>query len=85
MYYIKCGGCNKEFISQKHGTKYCCDECRKAAQKQRDRERNEKKDLKPPTVAEINAKARAEGMSYGKYMAMKYIEEQRNASTLKEL
>ena len=63
--------------------------CKRAAQSQRDKERAEdpsflkKTDNKPKSnINEINRKAREAGMSYGKYVAMKYIEEHRNGSAM---
>ena len=89
MYHKKCAYCKKDFYAKTHQTKYCCMKCKRAAQSQRDKERAEdpsylkKTDNKPKSnINEINRKAREAGMSYGKYVAMKYIEEHRNGSAM---
>lgn len=86
----KCKSCGKPFFAPTHNTKYCSPECAKAAKKKREhqywedkkeQQYDEKKDPKS-ALSEINSLAIAAGMSYGKYVAMKYIEEQRNVSTM---
>ena len=87
---IKCKCCGKYFEHHNYCKKYCSPECTKAARKKREQQYwedkkeqqyDEKKDPKS-ALSEINSLARAAGMSYGKYVAMKYIEEQRNVSTM---
>lgn len=69
-----CGYCEKEFKTMRKRT-YCSSECRIAAngQKQRvaDRKLKAKRDKSKPkfTLAQVNAMARAEGLTYGQYMA----------------
>lgn len=88
MHNKKCKGCGKQFYAIQHNTKYCSKACRDAAQKERDAgwpDRKKEPD-KLPSVAETNRQARAAGMTYGKYVAMKYIEEQRkNESAMQRL
>ena len=91
MHYKKCVYCDKEFYADRHQTRYCSMKCRRAAQEQRNKERDkeqenyiEKTDNKPHTsnLLEINRRAREAGMSYGKYVAMQYIKEHKNVSTM---
>ena len=73
MTTIICARCGKEVPHTGRAQKYCPD-CAKAAKGERDRVRT----FKPPArlrrpdnaLSDINAKARAAGMTYGKYVAM---------------
>ena len=65
------------FIKQNYNQRYCCDECRRKGNQRKARERYRqqiaaKQKNKKPTLADINSKARAAGMTYGKYMAQEY-------------
>lgn len=84
---IPCRICGKLFDS-KHGSIYCSDECRKIAIKEQTKrrsgyyreyykkQRTEKKTKKRKSeISDINAEARALGMTYGQYQAMKYLKE----------
>lgn len=84
---MKCGWCGKEYDSGRKNTKYCCDECRKAAavkgKKEREKKyrkrrveeakkklnRNRKPNAEGLSLSEVNALAREEGLTYGKYLA----------------
>lgn len=60
----ECAWCGKFFDSDRK-KKYCCDECRiKAYQKRPTRRKKPKLSL-----AEVNALAREEGLTYGQYFA----------------
>lgn len=73
MSTIICARCGKEVPHTGRSQKYCPD-CAKAAKNERDRVRT----FKPQTrlrcpgnaLNDINAEARAHGMTYGKYVAM---------------
>lgn len=84
MHYIKCKCCRKGFYAARLNTRYCSDACRKEAKSQRDAEKyeEEKKSIKKSSLTEVNRMAREAGMSYGKFVAMKYIEEHRNDTTV---
>lgn len=77
---IRCDGCGLIFEKQNYNQHYCCDECRRQGylKKQRERYRQQKalkqkmQKNKKPTLSEINQRARAAGMTYGKYMAQEY-------------
>lgn len=77
----KCKNCGKEFEPANNRQVHCCPECRIAYswQRQKDRQKlnragNKKKRRKKQTstLADQNKKARACGLSYGKYVAQKY-------------
>lgn len=75
----ECEWCEKVFTSKSTANKYCCVECRKEAQafkqkydRQKDRERRGL-GIRPTkkaklTIEEICRRAKAEGLSYGKYV-----------------
>lgn len=80
-----CLYCGQPFITEKGPKKYCSEECLKAQQKLNQKRRDKeyamrKKERKTGRKAErLNDKirsAREAGMSYGKYVAMQYIESQ---------
>lgn len=58
--------CGKEFMGSRT-QRYCSPKCRGNS--------GEEKPKKAPTVAEVAQEASEKGMSYGKYVAMQYIEE----------
>lgn len=76
----KCEYCDLIFEKKKNNQRYCCPECSKAGRlrKSRDYHRAERlakqkqKENKKPTLSDINQRARAAGMTYGKYMAQEY-------------
>ena len=77
----KCKNCGKEFEPVCNRQKHCCPECRIAYswKRQKDRQKTgqnrkqkEKKKKQTSTLADQNKKARACGLSYGKYVAQKY-------------
>lgn len=87
MHNKKCKLCGKPFLTANLNTKYCSPDCKKEARKRMEHQRWEDEKgrrcrKKPSTLSETNRLAREAGMSYGKYIAMKYMEEQRNASTM---
>lgn len=76
-----CLHCGKEFLdkSKSHLQRYCTEECCKMARKLRSNEPKENKETPKPRVKkksnaekiqEINNKARAMGLSYGKYILL---------------
>jgi bacteriophage lambda ninG protein len=77
----KCKNCGKEFEPVCNRQKHCCPECRivYSWKRQKDRQKTgqnrkqkEKKKKQTSTLADQNKKARACGLSYGKYVAQKY-------------
>ena len=74
IYHKICPECNTQFTSNSTGRKYCCDACKQKGKRRvgaeyRQRKKEEEK-IKPigMTLAEIGAAAKAEGLSYGKYV-----------------
>lgn len=66
---LVCGWCEKEFVSMRKKT-YCSNECRYEANGRKRKQTAKSKKTKPKfTLAQVNAMARAEGLSYGQYMA----------------
>lgn len=80
----ECVECGKRFLSNRSHGKYCCEECRAAGKRKKGREafhkyyerqkaagqsEKEKNRMRSLNLAEINALARKEGLSYGQYMA----------------
>lgn len=78
----RCKICQKHFIANRSNMVYCSPKCREAGKRLQTREwlaedrakdKAPKKDKKPKekplSIAEINARALAEGLSYGKYVA----------------
>ena len=61
--------CNKEFMGART-QQYCCPDCRSTTRKNIPK--------KACTIDEIVRKAKANGMSYGKYVAMLYETERKN-------
>ena len=80
MMEISCENCGLIFEKQNYNQHYCCDACRRQGNKRKSQERyrqqkalnQRKKKNKKPTLSEINQRARAAGMTYGKYMAQEY-------------
>lgn len=77
---VRCENCGLIFEKQHHRQAYCCDACRQQGKRRKQTERyrqlkelnQSKRKNKKPTLADINSKARAAGMTYGKYMAQEY-------------
>lgn len=74
---MRCGNCGLIFEKQNYNQRYCCDACRRKGNSRKSKERYRlqkiaKQKNKKPTLADINNKARAAGMTYGKYMAQEY-------------
>jgi len=75
-----CQECGKIFVKQTNNQRYCCEECKRIGQRRKSREyqkmnyvrKGQPKKKRPPSLAEINQRARAAGMTYGKYMAKEY-------------
>lgn len=79
----KCRLCQKCFVAKRSDSVYCSPGCRKEGTRLYDKERKaeerarnkeiQKAENKPKkkslSIAEIDAMARAEGLSYGKYVA----------------
>ena len=65
-----CAWCGKEFINNT-GAKYCCDDCRKIANGRKNPDNPQSRQgrgSKPKlSLAEANALARSEGLTYGQY------------------
>jgi predicted nucleic acid-binding Zn ribbon protein len=70
MYWCTCAICGKKFLWKNSGKKFCSDECKAKYEPPR---RERKKEEKGNSLTEDAAEARKMGMSYGKYMALKYI------------
>jgi ribosomal protein L20 len=80
---MKCKWCGSEYQTERKNTRYCSDECRKAsekkAKKETERRYQERKlekarkrlklDADRLSISDVNALARAEGLTYGKYLA----------------
>lgn len=75
-----CEECGKIFAKKTTNQRYCCPECQRAGRRRKAREyyllekrtKKAKGKKRPPSLTEINKKARAAGMTYGKYMAKEY-------------
>jgi len=71
---MKCGYCKREFDQWNYTQKYCSHDCARAAAKIKDkirREQQKKKKVKSGMkIAEIDKLARAEGLTYGQYVAL---------------
>ena len=76
-----CEECGIIFEKQANNQRYCCEECKKIGQRRKSREYQRAKYVKkgqaeeknkPPSLTEINQRARAAGMTYGQYMAKEY-------------
>lgn len=80
-----CNWCGKEFEPKYAQSRYCCNECRYEAEKDRWRERakhkgyphRRKRNRGKSSLDKNIAKAHKLGMSYGQYKAMEYIEQTR--------
>jgi len=67
----KCIICGKEFSPFRISVMMCSPECRKKRAKERyqeSRAEKERAEMRRESLVQINEKARAAGMSYGKYM-----------------
>lgn len=76
----KCGICGKKFNANSHNQRYCSEECRCTArrnkaykwyQKNKDNKKSEK------TLADINKIAKSKGLTYGQYMILLQTEKDR--------
>jgi hypothetical protein len=67
-----CENCGKEFTTMRRKS-YCSNECRFEANGQKRKKANQMKFKPKYTLAQVNALARAEGLTYGQYMARYYI------------
>ena len=73
-YHKTCPECNTQFTSNSSGRKYCSDACwqkvkqRKEAEYRRRKKEEENRKPTGMSLAEIDAAAREEGLSYGKYV-----------------
>lgn len=66
---LVCECCEKEFTAMRKRT-YCSNECRYEANGRKRKQKPKSKKTKPKyTLAQVNALARSEGLSYGQYMA----------------
>lgn len=89
----KCLHCGIEFITASSNKVYCTPKCRETARYEREHSYRpdiapDKKEKRPSRIDEINRLAKEAGMSYGKYVAMKYLEgknEQPGKSTMQRL
>lgn len=83
---VKCKNCGREFDPLSKKQKHCSAECRVEYQKKariaRDERRKQKKIAvkrkKNQPLSQMNREARACGMTYGKYVALKYAPVVRN-------
>ena len=80
---LTCAVCGGTFYSQRSNTPVCSETCRHKYKMMKKAEMVKSNTPATPTskrkshIEEINAAARAAGMTYGKYVAMKYIEKNR--------
>lgn len=88
-----CEYCHEQYIGRANQF-YCSPKCRQKAANERVKEvypqhvENRKKVKRNSQLVETNRLAREAGMSYGKYMALKYMEakhEESSAVTVQEL
>lgn len=73
----KCKFCGADFLAVKKNHIYCTLKCAQKANRENDKERKreqraQKRKKKKDTLIEINAAARAAGMTYGQYVAEQY-------------
>ena len=79
MVIKKCEMCGGSFPASRRSVKYCSDPCRKEANRKHAAERTKspyekkEKEMKMDRISEINALARAEGLTYGKYVAREWL------------
>lgn len=78
-YERKCKICRKLFTAENPNTKYCSPKCKQIGDIETDIKSYERrkgkitnKDYRLPII-ELNAEARAHGMSYGQWVAMKKL------------
>lgn len=69
---IVCENCGKEFTTFRRKT-YCSDECRLMSYGRVKKQRKKEPPKPKLTLAQVNAMARAEGLSYGQYMTKFYM------------
>lgn len=80
---LTCAVCGGTFYSHRRNTPVCSETCRRQYKKMKKAEMVKSNTSATPTqkrkshIEDINAAARAAGMTYGKYMAMKYAEKNR--------
>ena len=75
-----CEECGLVFVKKTYNQIYCCPACQRKGQRRKSKDywqqysnkAKAKKKKKPPSLIEINQKARAAGMTYGQYMAKEY-------------
>lgn len=76
-----CEQCGQVFVKKTYNQIYCCPACQRKGQRRKAKEdyyqekcskKSKAKKKKPPSLIEINKKARAAGMTYGQYMAKEY-------------
>lgn len=89
MIKVICKECGKEFEAKDSRQKYCSNECYRIASKRRARESYKKPEHKQhemPVIkkesannalVEMAIRAREAGMTYGKYVAMLYLQDMR--------
>jgi DNA-directed RNA polymerase subunit RPC12/RpoP len=66
----ECENCGKEFVPTNSRSLYCCERCREESKRLMKRQRERMGMTKTTmTINEINAKALAERLSYGQYVA----------------
>lgn len=87
MRILKCEYCRKEFYTNNRIVKYCGAACRSKAgdERKREREQAQNNQIKNLSLDETNRRARAAGMSYGKFVAMQYAERLKNERTMQRL
>ena len=79
----KCEWCGEIFLTYSGRAKYCCEECKRAPYRGVYTKKGQKEEpVVMSSLAETNQAAREAGMSYGKYVGMLWLEEQRAKGTL---
>ena len=74
----ECEHCGRHFNAARINAKFCSKQCRDRDYKQRLKSPyNEKEEKKMSRIAELNALAREQGLSYGQYVAKLWLEQQR--------
>ena len=72
-----CKWCGKYYIPEANGQLYCKPECYDKSYEYRHQSKKKKKS-NAKEIADIDAAARKAGMSYGKYVAMMIMQEEKN-------
>ena len=79
-----CEHCGKPFNAVRINVKFCSSQCRNQNYKLNYKSPyNEKEGKKMSRIAELNALAREQGLSYGRYVAKLYLEEQKRLEARK--